>query len=76
MLASMCLVAGNMPTLQVRRVSVEAREVPLSDLKVPEPKFQALKTTEASLRIDAVASAGFRMSRSKLTDSVKAGDVR
>ena len=50
--------------------------MPLSELKVPEPKVQALKTTEASLRIDAVASAGFRMSRSKLMDSVKAGDVR
>ena len=31
---------------------------------------------EASLRLDAVASAGFRMSRAKAADLVKAGDIR
>ena len=31
---------------------------------------------EASLRLDAVASAGFRVSRSKMADFIKAGDVR
>ena len=31
---------------------------------------------EASLRLDAVGSAGFRMSRSKMTDLIKAGAVK
>ena len=28
------------------------------------------------MRLDAVASAGFRMSRSKMVDLIKSGDVR
>ena len=31
---------------------------------------------EASLRLDAIASAGFGMSRSKMVDLITAGDVR
>ena len=57
-------------------MSVETREIPLSDLRVPQPKVQELTTTEASLRLDAVASAGFRLSRSAFGDSIKSGDVR
>ena len=33
-------------------------------------------TTEASLRLDAIASAGFGMSRSKMVDLISSGDVR
>jgi RNA-binding protein YlmH len=35
-----------------------------------------MTTTEASLRLDAIASAGFGMSRSKMVDFVSSGDVR
>ena len=61
---------------QVRQVTVQTREMPLSELRVPVPKVQELTTTEASLRVDAVASAGFRVSRSKMLDAIKGGDVR
>lgn len=61
---------------QVRTVPVEARSVPLAELRVAAPRVEELQSTEASLRLDALASAGFRMSRSKLTDLCKAGDVR
>ena len=50
--------------------------VPLSALKVQPAKTESFQTVEASLRVDAVASAGFRMSRSKLSDLVRSGDVR
>ena len=39
-------------------------------------RVQETKTVEASMRLDAVASAGFRMSRSKMVDLIKSGDVR
>lgn len=62
--------------VQVRKVTVQTTEVPLSDLKVPEATVQELQSVEASMRVDAVASAGFRMSRSKMLAAVKNGDVR
>ena len=62
--------------LQVGKVSVETQEMALSELKVREPQVQDIKSVEASLRLDAIASAGFRMSRSKITDMIKKGDVR
>ncbi|GFH07440.1 S4 RNA-binding domain-containing protein, partial [Haematococcus lacustris] len=61
---------------QVRNVPVETSRIPLSQLSVPLPRTDELSSTEASLRVDALASAGFRMSRSKMADMVKAGDVR
>ena len=61
---------------QVRSVPVKTQPVDLSELKVREPKKKELTTVEASLRLDAVASAGFGMSRSKMTDLIGSGDVR
>ena len=55
---------------------MQTAEVPLSDLRVPQPRVQESTTTEASLRLDAVASAGFKVSRSKMLDAIKAGDTR
>lgn len=43
-------------------------------VQVRAPRVEALSSVEASLRLDAVASAGFRMSRSKMTDLVKSGE--
>ena len=45
-------------------------------MSVPAPKVQELRTVEASLRLDAIASAGFRVSRAKMAEMVKKGDVR
>jgi photosystem II S4 domain protein len=61
---------------QVRSVAVQTRPVDFSELKVREPKKKELTTVEASLRLDAVASAGFGMSRSKMVDFIEGGDVR
>ena len=62
--------------LQVRRVPVQTARMALSDLSVRAPKTEEVRSVEASLRLDAVASAGFRMSRAKAADLVKAGDIR
>lgn len=61
---------------QVRSVPVQVREISLADLKIREPKKKELTTVEASLRLDAIASAGFGLSRSKMVDFINSGDVR
>ncbi len=65
-----------MSLTQVRSVPVKTRPVDWGELKVREPKKKELTTVEASLRLDAVASAGFGMSRSKMVDLINTGDVR
>jgi len=62
---------------KVRNVPVQVAEIdPATDLRVTAPKTQEVKSVEASLRLDAVASAGFRTSRGKMTVAIKEGDVR
>ncbi|KAK9842298.1 hypothetical protein WJX81_005131 [Elliptochloris bilobata] len=61
---------------QVRSVSVVARAVPLMELVMRQPKVQEMRSVEASLRLDAVASAGLRVSRAKAADLAKRGDLR
>ncbi|MEQ9369221.1 MAG: photosystem II S4 domain protein [Coleofasciculus chthonoplastes F3-SA18-01] len=61
---------------QVRSVPVKTRPIELSQLKIREPKKKEMTTVEASMRLDAIASAGFGTSRSKMADMIGAGDVR
>lgn len=42
--------------------------------QVREPKVQEVNSIEASMRLDAVASAGFRISRGKMADLIKGGE--
>lgn len=65
-----------MSLTQVRSVPVKTRRIDLSEIKVREPRKKELTTVEASMRLDAIASAGFGMSRSKMVDLITAGDVR
>lgn len=60
----------------VRSVPVKIQRIALGELKIREPKKKELTTVEASLRLDAIASAGFGMSRSKMSDLIDGGDVR
>jgi photosystem II S4 domain protein len=61
---------------QVRSVPANTRRIELSELKIREPKKKEMTTVEASMRLDALASAGFGVSRSKMVDLISAGDVR
>ncbi|TVP56760.1 MAG: photosystem II S4 domain protein [Nodularia sp. (in: Bacteria)] len=61
---------------QVRSVPVKTQRIDINELKVREPKKKELTTVEASLRLDAIASAGFGMSRSKMVNFIESGDVR
>jgi photosystem II S4 domain protein len=61
---------------QVRTVAVTVEPIPLDHLKVGAPRTKTMTTVEASLRLDAIASAGFGLSRSKMVDLITAGQVR
>lgn len=65
-----------MTLTQVRSVPVKTRGIELSELKIREPKKKELTTVEASLRLDAIASAGFGTSRNKMAEMIGSGDVR
>jgi RNA-binding protein YlmH len=60
----------------VRSVPVKVQPIDWSELKIREPKKKEMTTVEASMRLDAIASAGFGMSRSKMVDLIDGGDVR
>lgn len=57
----------------VRSVSVRVEAISWDALQVRPPSVKEMTVVEASMRLDAVASAGFGMSRSKLADLVKSG---
>ena len=62
---------------QVRSVPVELEARPLEELQFPQQRVpRSLRTVEASLRLDAVASAGFGLSRQRMADRIREGRVR
>ena len=61
---------------QVRSVPVKTSQIEIGELRVREPRKKEMTTVEASMRLDAIASAGFGMSRSKMADMITSGDVR
>ena len=60
----------------VRSVKVLCRLIPLGELRVTPAKKETIRTAEASLRLDAIASAGFRTSRATMTELIDGGDVK
>jgi photosystem II S4 domain protein len=64
-------------TGQVRSVAVRFEARPISDLQLPPARLpKRLHSVEASLRLDAVGSAGFGISRSRMADRIRQGAVR
>lgn len=61
---------------KVGKVPVSCTLIPLEELEYEPPRTKTLKTVESSLRVDAIASAGFKISRSKFSDLISKGDVR
>ncbi|GMH25546.1 hypothetical protein Nepgr_027389 [Nepenthes gracilis] len=61
---------------KVGNVSVSCTKIPLDTLEYEPPRTKTFTTVETSLRIDALASAGFKISRSKLVAMIGKGDVR
>jgi photosystem II S4 domain protein len=62
---------------QVRSVEVAFEARPIAELQLPaERRPRPLTTVEASKRLDAVASAGFGLSRSRMAALIRRGAVR
>jgi photosystem II S4 domain protein len=61
----------------VRSVDVQLEARPLDQLQLPAPRQpRRFHTVEASLRLDAVASAGFALSRNSMAELIRQGSVR
>lgn len=58
---------------KIAMVGVSVTDLDLSALQPKEEKVKEIRTTVASLRLDAVASSGFSVSRTKLVNAVNAG---
>ena len=61
----------------LREVEIKIESVLISEMEIPFiRKEKVINTVEASTRIDAIASAGFGLSRSKITTQIKQGCLR
>lgn len=63
-------------TVQVGSVAARLAAAPWERLNAQPLQERIISTVEASLRLDAVASAGFGLSRSRLADLIRQGRVR
>lgn len=59
--------------IKIAMVTVSADIISLDDIAPKEEKIKEVRTTVASLRLDAVASSGFSVSRTKLVSAINAG---
>ena len=61
----------------LRDVKVKINIVGLDELQIPSGRSKKLvNTVEASTRLDAIASAGFRVSRTKIIERIENGTLR
>ncbi|MCX7746658.1 MAG: YlmH/Sll1252 family protein [Clostridia bacterium] len=60
---------------KVGNINVDVEVKNIEELESLQPKVKVISTTVASLRLDSVASAGFGMSRSKISEFIKAEKV-
>ena len=58
------------------RAKLAVTEINPSHIHIPEVKCQEIRDTVSSLRLDAVASTGFRMARGKAAELISSGRVQ
>ena len=61
---------------KIGAATVEVREIAFADLQEKEQKIKLISSTVAALRLDAVAAAGYGVSRSRMADEIKGQNVR
>ena len=62
---------------KLRDVEIAIEAIDISELEIPFKRPEkVINTVEASIRIDAIASAGFGLSRSKIVTQIKQGYMR
>ena len=55
------------------RTKLHLEQIPLDQVQVPQPQVKEIRDTLASLRLDSVISAGFRIGRSQAVQYIAAG---
>lgn len=58
------------------RARLKLTAIPLEQIHLPEVKCRQIRDTVSSLRLDAVAAAGFQMARGKAADLIGSGRVQ
>ena len=72
-----CANSINQKKGKLREVEISIEALDLSEMEIPFKRPEkVINTVEASTRIDAIASAGFGLSRSKITTAIKKGCIR
>ena len=67
----------NEKSFYLRDVKVKINLLGIDELQIPTGRLKKLiNTVEASTRLDAIASAGFRISRTKIIERIKNGMLR
>ena len=61
--------------LSAGRTKIHLKQIPLSEVFVPQAETQEIRDTVSSLRLDSVISSGFRVSRGVAAEYVSAGKV-
>ena len=59
--------------LSAGRAKLRLRQIPVSEVSVPEPETKEIRDTVASLRLDSVIASGFRIGRSLAAQYISAG---
>ncbi len=57
------------------RTKIRLSRIPLAQMALPQPEFQEIRDTLASLRLDSVIASGFRIPRSQAAQHIAAGRV-
>lgn len=60
---------------KVGRIGVRLKRIGFEEIKVPEPKYEEIKFTVQSLRLDSVAAGIFRESRERMNLKIREGIV-
>lgn len=58
------------------RARLHVEEIDAGELRIPQARFEEVRDTVSSLRLDAVASTGFRMARGKAAELISSGRVQ
>ena len=61
--------------LSAGRTKLHLEQIPLDSVIVPEPELKEIHDTVASIRLDSILSAGFRVGRSVAVQYISAGKV-
>ncbi|MCQ2373221.1 MAG: YlmH/Sll1252 family protein [Phascolarctobacterium sp.] len=66
----------NSNLIEIGSAPVELKEIAVEDLHQKEEKVKLINATVADLRLDAVAAAGYGVSRSHMADEIKSLNVK